>query len=116
MPDEYAPGYASGGAADDDMMAHLVAYHRDGGHQGPGQVRGIGTGQDDKIPAWLSDGEYVIDAETVALLGDGSSKAGAERLDQFRANIRKQKGKALSRGQISPDAKNPEHYLMGGRA
>jgi hypothetical protein len=79
-------------------------------------VQGGGTGRSDSINAKLSDGEYVIDAETVALLGDGSSKAGAERLDQFRANIRKQKGKALSRGQISPDAKNPEHYLMGGRA
>ena len=79
-------------------------------------VQGRGTGRSDSINAKLSDGEYVIDAETVALLGDGSSKAGAERLDQFRANIRKQKGKALSHGQISPDAKNPEHYLMGGRA
>jgi len=79
-------------------------------------VQGGGTGRSDSINAKLSDGEYVIDAETVALLGDGSSKAGAQKLDQFRANIRKQKGKALSHGQISPDARNPEHYLMGGRA
>jgi hypothetical protein len=79
-------------------------------------VQGGGTGRSDSINAKLSDGEYVIDAETVALLGDGSSKAGAQKLDQFRANVRKQKGRALSQGQISPDAKNPEHYLMGGRA
>ena len=79
-------------------------------------VQGGGTGRSDSIDAKLSDGEYVIDAETVALLGDGSSKAGAQRLDQFRANIRKQKGQALSKGRISPDARNPEHYLMGGRA
>jgi hypothetical protein len=79
-------------------------------------VQGGGTGRSDSIDAKLSDGEYVIDAETVALLGDGSSKAGAAKLDQFRANIRKQKGKALSKGKISPDAESPERYLMGGRA
>ena len=79
-------------------------------------VSGPGTGRSDEIDAKLSDGEYVMDAETVALLGDGSSKAGAKRLDQFRANIRKQKGKSLSKGKFSPDAKKPEHYLMGGRA
>lgn len=79
-------------------------------------VQGGGTGRSDSIDAKLSDGEYVIDAETVALLGDGSSKAGAQRLDQFRANIRKQKGKALSQGKFSPDARSPEQYLMGGRA
>jgi hypothetical protein len=79
-------------------------------------VAGPGTGRSDSIDAKLSDGEYVIDAETVALLGDGSSKAGAKRLDQFRANIRKQKGRALAKGAFSPDAKRPEHYLMGGRA
>jgi hypothetical protein len=79
-------------------------------------VEGGGTGRSDSIDAKLSDGEYVIDSETVALLGDGSSKAGAQRLDQFRANIRKQKGKALSQGKISPDAHSPDRYLMGGRA
>lgn len=79
-------------------------------------VQGGGTGRSDSIDAKLSDGEYVIDAETVALLGDGSSKAGAAKLDQFRANIRKQKGRALAKGDISPDARNPERYLMGGRA
>ena len=79
-------------------------------------VEGPGTGRSDEIDAKLSDGEYVIDAETVALLGDGSSKAGAKRLDQFRANIRKHKGRALAGGKFSPDAKDPSHYLMGGRA
>jgi hypothetical protein len=87
-------------------------------HGGPlsHYVQGGGTGRSDSIDAKLSDGEYVLDAETVALLGDGSSKAGAQRLDQFRANIRKQKGKALSQGKFSPDARAPEQYLMGGRA
>ena len=87
-------------------------------HGGPlsHYVQGGGTGRSDSIPAQLSDGEYVMDAETVSLLGDGSSKAGAKKLDQFRANIRKQKGKALAEGKFSPDAKSPDRYLMGGRA
>ena len=79
-------------------------------------VRGPGTGRSDEIPALLSDGEYVIDAETVALLGDGSSEAGADRLDQMREAVRRHKGQHLAKGNFSPDAKAPEHYLYGGRA
>ena len=78
-------------------------------------VRGPGTGRSDSIPARLSDGEYVMDAETVALLGDGSTKAGAQKLDQFRVNLRKQKGRNLARGEFSVKAKRPEAYLAGGR-
>jgi hypothetical protein len=77
-------------------------------------VEGAGTGRSDDIPAVLSDGEYVMDAETVALLGDGSSKAGAKKLDQFRVNVRKHKGKKLARGKFSANAKNPERYMGGG--
>lgn len=79
-------------------------------------VNGPGTGRSDDIPAVLSDGEYVIDAETVALLGDGSSKAGAKRLDELRVNIRKHKGRNLAKGKFSVNAKRPEKYLSGGRA
>ncbi len=79
-------------------------------------VTGTGTGRSDEIPALLSDGEYVIDAETVALLGDGSNKAGAERLDAFRVNVRKHKGRNLAAGRFSDNAKSPEKYLHGGRA
>lgn len=76
-------------------------------------VRGGGTGRSDEIPARLSDGEYVIDAETVAMLGDGSSKAGAQRLEEMREKIRQHKGKALARGKFSPNAKSPLTYLKG---
>jgi hypothetical protein len=71
------------------------------------------SGRSDDIPALLSDGEYVIDAETVALLGDGSTKAGAARLDKFRVNVRKHKGKKLAKGQFSPAAKPVERYMQG---
>jgi hypothetical protein len=78
-------------------------------------VNGPGTGRSDDIPAVLSDGEYVIDAETVALLGDGSSKAGAKKLDDLRVKVRKHKGKKLAKGRFSANAKKPEAYLSGGR-
>jgi hypothetical protein len=77
-------------------------------------VNGPGTGRSDDIPAVLSDGEYVIDAETVALLGDGSSKAGAKKLDDLRVKVRKHKGQKLAKGRFSANAKKPEAYLSGG--
>ena len=49
------------------------------------------------------------------MLGDGSSQAGAKRLDEMRAAIRKHKGRDLSRGKISPNAKSPLSYLKGVR-
>ena len=76
-------------------------------------ARGSGSGRDDTINARLSDGEYVMDAETVALLGDGSNSEGARRLDQMRKEIRAQKGKSLARGKFSPNAKSPLAYLKG---
>jgi hypothetical protein len=76
-------------------------------------VDGPGSGRDDKIPALLSDGEYVIDAETLALLGDGSTKEGARKMDEFRSSIRKHKGSKLAKGGISPNAKSPLQYLRG---
>jgi hypothetical protein len=76
-------------------------------------ARGSGSGRDDTINAKLSNGEYVMDAETVALLGDGSSEEGARRLDAMRTNIREHKGRSLVKGKISPNAKAPLSYLKG---
>lgn len=74
-------------------------------------AQGAGSGRADTIDAKLSDGEYVIDAETVAMLGDGSNKEGAKLLDAMRQNIRSHKGKALAKGKFSPNAKSPLAYL-----
>jgi hypothetical protein len=68
------------------------------GMQVGGLLQGPGSGQDDQIEArtpagrkvLLSDGEYVVDAPTVAALGDGSTSSGARRLDTLRKAIRKQ--------------------------
>jgi hypothetical protein len=75
-------------------------------------ARGGGGGQDDKIPAYLSNGEYVIDAATVSDLGDGSNDHGARVLDQFRKNIREHK-RSASADHIPPKAKSPLQYLKG---
>jgi hypothetical protein len=77
-------------------------------------VKGPGTGRSDDIPARLSDGEYVIDAESVALLGDGSGDAGAKRLDEMRKNLRMHKSKNLSKGGFSHKAKQPHQYMAQG--
>ena len=89
-----------------------------GGYQEGGErfVSGPGNGRSDDIPARLSDGEYVIDAESVALLGDGSGKSGAARLDEMRKNLRQHKGKNLSKGGFSHKAKSPENYMGRLRA
>jgi hypothetical protein len=73
-------------------------------------VNGAGDGQSDDIPAMLADGEYVIDADTVAQLGNGSNKAGAKALDKMREAIRAHK-RAAPINKIPPKAKSPLAYL-----
>ena len=72
-------------------------------------VQGRGDGQSDDIPAMLADGEYVFDADTVAQLGNGSSKAGAQLLDHFREALRDHKRSAPS-DKIPPVA-SPLQYM-----
>ena len=93
------PAMARGGAL--SRVAYMVA--------------GGGTGRSDSIDAKLSDSEYVMDAETVALLGDGSAGAGARRLDEMRAKIRQHKGKSMARGKFSANAKSPLSYIKEAR-
>jgi hypothetical protein len=56
-----------------------------------GFLDGDSYGQQDDVPALLSEGEYVIPADVVADLGDGNSKAGAKRLGQMIAEVRRHK-------------------------
>jgi hypothetical protein len=77
-------------------------------------VHGPGDGQSDDIPAMLADGEYVIDAETVAQIGNGSTKAGAQALDKFRENIRMHK-RSAPLNKIPPKTKALTSYLKGAR-
>ena len=81
---------------------------RTGGHTH--YVQGKGDGQSDDIPAMLADGEYVFDADTVSQLGDGSNKAGAEKLDKFREALRRHKRSAPD-DKIPPKSKKLTSYL-----
>ena len=76
---------------------------REGGDVGEyfeGQVEGKGDGMSDEIPfrveggnpdfALLSTDEYVIPADVVSMLGNGSSDAGADELDDFVKDTRKE--------------------------
>ena len=65
-------------------------------------------GQDDDVPAILSDGEFVIPADVVSHLGDGNNKAGAKKLQDMIVNIRRDKGA----GDELPDPiKNIQEYI-----
>ena len=65
-------------------LAHIPEFIT--GHTGH-YASGKGDGQSDDIKALLNDGDYVIDAEAVAQLGNGSSKAGKDVLERFRASV-----------------------------
>lgn len=77
-------------------------------------VQGGTSGQADKVPAMLSDGEYVMDADVVSALGDGNNAAGAKKLDKMRVGIRTHK-RSASPTKIPPKAKKPEAYLKGAK-
>jgi hypothetical protein len=76
---------------------------------------GHGDGTSDDIDAKLSGGEYVMDAGTVSMLGNGSNEAGSRALDQLRQRVRKHAGKQLVKGKQFMKAKAPESYLQGGK-
>ena len=74
---------------------------------GDGKVIGPGGGQDDAVPAKLSQDEYVVPADVVAHLGDGSSNAGGKALDSMVKGVRVQK----SGTGFPPKAKSPLAYI-----
>ena len=79
-------------AAKGGVMSHLGGYS-DGGRM----LKGPGDGMSDSIPATISgkqparlaDGEFVVPADVVSHLGNGSTDAGAKKLYGMMAKIRK---------------------------
>lgn len=79
---------------DEMMMPRSRMMMADGG-----MVAGHGGGLDDMIPATiegrqlarLSDGEFVVPADVVSDLGDGSTKAGSTKLYNMIENVRMRK-------------------------
>jgi hypothetical protein len=89
-PDVYRPySFASGG--DTGGIANLGSYS-DGGRM----LKGPGDGMSDSIPASigskqparLADGEFVVPADVVSHLGNGSTDAGAKQLYSMMNKVR----------------------------
>jgi hypothetical protein len=79
-------------------------------------VAGEGDGQSDDIKAMLADGEFVFPADVVSALGNGSTKAGSDKLYEMmhaiRARARSKKPKDLP----PPALKSPLDYLKKVRS
>lgn len=79
-----------------------------------GMADKIDTTIDDKEPAKLSHGEFVIPADVVSHLGNGNSDAGADKLYQMMARIRKARTGNPEQGkQINPDKFMPGGAVKG---
>jgi hypothetical protein len=86
------PDDTEAAAAGGVMRSHLGGYS-DGGRM----LKGPGDGMSDSIPATISgkqparlaDGEFVVPADVVSHLGNGSTDAGAKRLYGMMDKIRK---------------------------
>jgi hypothetical protein len=68
--------------------------------QTEGMIRGNGSGMDDKVPGMIGDqqpvavspGEFIVPADVVSGLGDGSSDAGADELAKMMDRVRMARG------------------------
>jgi hypothetical protein len=104
QPTPYQPQYAGGGLAD-------LGGYSDGGRM----LKGPGDGMSDDIPATiankqparLANEEFVIPADVVSHLGNGSSEAGAKQLYKMMDRIRKARTGTKKQGKQI----NPEKYL-----
>jgi len=94
-------------------MGGPIAFAK-GGHQG--YLDGAGDGMSDSIPATiegkqparLADGEFVIPADVVSHIGNGSSKAGAKNLYAMMNKVRKARtGNPKQGKQINPNKYMP---------
>jgi len=89
-----------------------LGHYSDGGQM----LKGPGDGMSDSIPAQigskqparLADGEFVVPADVVSHLGNGSSDAGAKQLYAMMDRIRKQRtGKKRQAPQVNPSKAMP---------
>jgi hypothetical protein len=86
----------------------------------PRYLRGTTDGMADKIPssidnkqpAALSHGEFVIPADVVAHLGNGNSEAGAKKLYEMMSRVRKARTGTTKQGKRI----NPNKFMPGGLA
>lgn len=71
-----------------DLIVNVPSFKKGGKVSAPSSkkstlIEGPGRGQDDVIKTSVYDGDYIIDASSVANIGDGSTSAGAAALHDF---------------------------------
>jgi hypothetical protein len=111
MPGANIVAHAEGGSIED----HNPTFYSEGGLSSMENryVEGEGDGTSDSVAAMLANGEFVIPADVVSKLGNGSNEAGAGVLDQFLVEIRKH---ANSNGEkLPPESKGPLGYLLDAK-
>lgn len=92
-------------------LAHLAAGGRYLDGATDGMADEINTTIDGEQPAKLSHGEFVIPADVVSHLGNGNSDAGAKKLYEMMARVRKARTGNEEQGrQINPDS-----FMPGGK-
>lgn len=77
-------------------------------------VAGEGDGQSDDIKAMLADGEFVFPADVVSALGNGSTKAGSDKLYEMMHSIRNRARSSGPKDLPPPALKSPLDYLKKG--
>jgi hypothetical protein len=104
---------AAGGAIENAPEGHKPEFFSEGGLNSLQHtyLKGGGDGTSDSIPAMLANGEFVIPADVVSSLGNGSSDSGAKVLDEFLKTIREHKRKADPK-KLPPDSKGVKGYLL----
>ena len=76
--------------------------------QGDGMSDSIKANIDGKMEARLSDGEFVIPADVVSGIGNGSSDAGAKRLHGMMDRVRTERtGRKMQAPEVDPAALMP---------
>jgi hypothetical protein len=78
-------------------------------------VAGDGDGQSDDIKAMLADGEFVFPADVVSALGNGSTKAGSDKLYEMMHSIRARARSKKPKDLPPPALKSPLDYLKKKR-
>ena len=81
------------------LRKQVLASVSDGQPQTEGEIKGEGGGMDDRVngtiagqaPVALSPGEYVVPADVVSSIGDGSTDSGVEKLDGMLDRVRTEK-------------------------
>jgi len=101
-------GRYAGGGLSTPLMAHGGKLRVDFRHGDA--VTGPGDGQSDDIPAMLADGEFVFPADVVAALGNGSTKAGSDKLYDMMHGIRAH-ARSAKPHDLPPEIKSPLDFL-----